>query len=183
MELACNYENGPLAIRYPRGNTAELDENKSPQIEFGKAHILRKGQDVALFAVGSMVDTAEEVADVLEAKGFSAAVINARFVKPLDEKVIVQFGGKVKLLVSLEENTIHGGFGSGVLESLSEKGMCVPTLQIGVPDRFIAQGSPEEQRQAAELSPEQISTRILERLPVTEKEINKKRNDLQKVSA
>ena len=183
MELACNYENGPLAIRYPRGNTAELDENKSPQIEFGKAHVLRKGQDVALFAVGVMVDTAEEVADVLEAKGFSAAVINARFVKPLDEKVIVQFGGKVKLLVSLEENTIHGGFGSGVLESLSEKGMCVPTLQIGVPDRFIAQGSPEEQRQATELSPEQISTRILERLPVTEKEINKKRNDLQKVSA
>ena len=183
MELACNYENGPLAIRYPRGNTAELDENKSPQIEFGKAHILRKGQDVALFAVGVMVDTAEEVADVLEAKGFSAAVINARFVKPLDEKVIFQFGGKVKLLVSLEENTIHGGFGSGVLESLSEKGMCVPTLQIGVPDRFIAQGSPEEQRQATELSPEQISTRILERLPVTEKEINKKRNDLQKVSA
>ena len=183
MELACNYENGPLAIRYPRGNTAELDENKSPQIEFGKAHILRKGQDVALFAVGSMVDTAEEVADVLEAKGFSAAVINARFVKPLDEKVIFQFGGKVKLLVSLEENTIHGGFGSGVLESLSEKGMCVPTLQIGVPDRFIAQGSPEEQRQATELSPEQISTRILERLPVTEKEINKKRTDLQKVSA
>ena len=183
MELACNYENGPLAIRYPRGNTVELDENKSPQIEFGKAHILRKGQDVALFAVGSMVDTAEEVADVLEAKGFSAAVINARFVKPLDEKVIFQFGGKVKLLVSLEENTIHGGFGSGVLESLSEKGMCVPTLQIGVPDRFIAQGSPEEQRQATELSPEQISTRILERLPVTEKEINKKRNDLQKVSA
>ena len=182
MELACNYENGPLAIRYPRGNTAELDENKSPQIEFGKAHILRKGQDVALFAVGTMVDTAEEVADVLEAKGFSAAVINARFVKPLDEKVIVQFGGKVKLLVSLEENTIHGGFGSGVLESLSEKGMCVPTLQIGVPDRFIAQGSPEEQRQATELSPEQISTRILERLPVTEKEINKKRTDLQKVS-
>ena len=183
MELACNYENGPLAIRYPRGNTVELDENKSPQIEFGKAHVLRKGQDVALFAVGTMVDTAEEVADVLETKGFSTAVINARFVKPLDEKVIFQFGGKVKLLVSLEENTIHGGFGSGVLESLSEKGMCVPTLQIGVPDRFIAQGSPEEQRQATELSPEQISTRILERLPVTEKEINKKRTDLQKVSA
>lgn len=183
MELACNYENGPLAIRYPRGNTAELDENKSPQIEFGKAHILRKGQDVALFAVGSMVDTAEDVADVLEAKGFSTAVINARFVKPLDEKVIVRFGGKVKMLVSLEENTIHGGFGSGVLETLSEKGICVPTLQIGVPDRFIAQGSPDEQRQAAELSPEQISTRILERLPVTEQEINKKRTDLQKVSA
>jgi len=183
MELASNYETGPLAIRYPRGNTAELDEKKIPQIEYGKAHVLRKGQDVALFAVGSMVDTAEKVADLLEEKGYSAAVVNARFVKPLDGNVIVQFAEKVKLLVSLEENTIHGGFGSGVLETLSEQGICVPTLQIGVPDRFIAQGSPEEQFQAAELSPEQISKRILERLPATAEKIDKKRTDLQKVSA
>jgi len=183
MELASNYETGPLAIRYPRGNTAELDEKKIPQIEYGKAHILRKGQDVALFAVGSMVDTAEKVANLLEKKGYSAAVVNARFVKPLDGNVVVQFAEKVKLLVSLEENTIHGGFGSGVLETLSEQGICVPTLQIGVPDRFIAQGSPEEQFQAAELSPEQISKRILERLPATVEKIDKKRIDLQKVSA
>lgn len=183
MELASNYETGPLAIRYPRGNTAELDEKKIPQIEYGKAHIVRKGQDVALFAVGSMVDTAEKVADLLEEKGYSTAVVNARFVKPLDGNVIVQFAEKVKLLVSLEENTIHGGFGSGVLETLSEQGICVPTLQIGVPDRFIAQGSPEEQFQAAELSPEQISKRILERLPATVEKIDKKRIDLQKVSA
>ena len=183
MELASNYETGPLAIRYPRGNTAELDEKKIPQIEYGKAHILRKGQDVALFAVGSMVDTAEKVADLLEEKGYSTAVVNARFVKPLDGNVVVQFAEKVKLLVSLEENTIHGGFGSGVLETLSEQGICVPTLQIGVPDRFIAQGSPEEQFQAAELSPEQISKRILERLPATAEKIDKKRIDLQKVSA
>jgi len=138
---------------------------------------------VALFAVGSMVDTAEKVADLLEEKGYSTAVVNARFVKPLDGNVIVQFAEKVKLLVSLEENTIHGGFGSGVLETLSEQGICVPTLQIGVPDRFIAQGSPEEQFQAAELSPEQISKRILERLPATVEKIDKKRIDLQKVSA
>jgi 1-deoxy-D-xylulose-5-phosphate synthase len=183
MELASNYETGPLAIRYPRGNTAELDEKKIPQIEYGKAHVLRKGQDVALFAVGSMVDTAEKVADLLEEKGYSTAVVNARFVKPLDGNVVVQFAEKVKLLVSLEENTIHGGFGSGVLETLSEQGICVPTLQIGVPDRFIAQGSPEEQFQAAELSPEQISKRILERLPATVEKIDKKRTDLQKVSA
>ena len=183
MELASNYETGPLAIRYPRGNTAELDEKKIPQIEYGKAHVLRKGQDVALFAVGSMVDTAEKVANLLEKKGYSVAVVNARFVKPLDGNVVVQFAEKVKLLVSLEENTIHGGFGSGVLETLSEQGICVPTLQIGVPDRFIAQGSPEEQFQAAELSPEQISKRILERLPATVEKIDKKRIDLQKVSA
>lgn len=175
MELACNYESGPLAIRYPRGNTAELDDKKSPPLEFGKAHISRKGKDVALFAVGLMVDTAEQVAKLLEKKGYSTAVINARFVKPLDEEVIVKFGQKVKMLVTLEENTVHGGFGSAVLETLSENGICLPTFQIGVPDRFFAQGSPEEQRESAELNPEQIYYRILERLPVMVKKMNTKR--------
>ena len=175
MELAYNHESGPLAIRYPRGNTANLDERNSPPLEFGKAQILRKGKDVALFAVGLMVDAAEQVADLLEKNGYSTAVINARFVKPLDEDVIVQFCGEIQLLVSLEENTIHGGFGSGILETLSNKGICVPTLQIGAPDRFIAQGTPDEQLTASELSTEQIYSRILERLPVPVKKIRKKR--------
>ena len=183
MELAYSYERGPSAIRYPKGNTVELDEKKSPQIELGKAHILRKGKDVALFAVGLMVDTAEIVAEVLEAKGFSTAVINARFVKPLDENVIVQFAKKVKILVSLEENTIHGGFGSGVLEILSAKGICVPTLQIGVPDCFIAQATPEEQRESAGLNPEQISTRILKRLSLHADNLNQKRSEMHKLIA
>ena len=183
MELAYNHEIGPLAIRYPRGNTDELDEKKIAPLEFGKAHILRKGKDVALFAIGLMVDVAVHVAELLEKRGYSTAVINTRFVKPLDDEVIVQFGGKVKLLVSLEENTIHGGFGSGVLETLSENEICVPTLQIGVPDRFISQGSPDEQLSAAELSPEQIFYRILERLPVLGEKMNKNRKVQQKILA
>ena len=183
MELAYNHEIGPLAIRYPRGNTDELDEKKIAPLEFGKAHILRKGKDVALFAIGLMVDVAVHVAELLEKRGYSTAVINTRFVKPLDDEVIVQFGGKVKLLVSLEENTIHGGFGSGVLETLSENEICVPTLQIGVPDRFISQGSPDEQLNAAELSPEQIFYRILERLPVLGEKMNKNRKVQQKILA
>ena len=183
MELAYNHEIGPLAIRYPRGNTDEIDEKKIAPLEFGKAHILRKGKDVALFAIGLMVDVAVHVAELLEKRGYSTAVINTRFVKPLDDEVIVQFGGKVKLLVSLEENTIHGGFGSGVLETLSENEICVPTLQIGVPDRFISQGSPDEQLSAAELSPEQIFYRILERLPVLGEKMNKNRKVQQKILA
>ena len=176
MELAYNNESGPSAIRYPRGNTANPDENDCSQLEFGKAQILRKGKDIALFAIGSMVDIAEETADLLEKNGYSVAVVNARFVKPLDEDVIVRLGREVQLLVSLEENTIHGGFGSGVLETLSVSGICVPTLQLGVPDRFIAQGSPDEQLRSAELSMEQIYSRILERLPVpAHKKIRKKR--------
>ena len=183
MEFACNYEKGPLAIRYPKASTAEVDENKSPQLEFGKAYILRKGEDVALFAVGLMVDTAEDVADLLQAKGYSTAVINARFVKPLDEKMIVNFGNKVKLLVSMEENTRHGGFGSGVLETLSENGIRVPTLLIGAPDRFIEQASQEEQRKAANLNAEQIFMRILERIHLPAEKIANKRTGLQKIHA
>ena len=176
MELAYNNESGPSAIRYPRGNTANPEENDCSQLEFGKAQILRKGKDIALFAIGLMVDIAEQIADLLEKNGYSVAVVNARFVKPLDEDVIVRLGREVQLLVSLEENTIHGGFGSGVLETLSVSGICVPTLQLGVPDRFIAQGNPDEQLRSAELSMEQIYSRILERLPVpAHKKIRKKR--------
>ena len=176
MELAYNNESGPSAIRYPRGNTANPDDNDCSQLEFGKAQILRKGKDIALFAIGLMVDIAEQIADLLEKNGYSVAVVNARFVKPLDEDVIVRLGREVQLLVSLEENTIHGGFGSGVLETLSVSGICVPTLQLGVPDRFIAQGNPDEQLRSAELSMEQIYSRILERLPVpAHKKIRKKR--------
>ena len=184
MELAYNNESGPSAIRYPRGNTANPEENDCSQLEFGKAQILRKGKDIALFAIGSMVDIAEEAADLLEKNGYSVAVVNARFVKPLDEDVIVRLGREVQLLVSLEENTIHGGFGSGVLETLSVSGICVPTLQLGVPDRFIAQGNPDEQLRSAELSMEQIYSRILERLPVpAHKKIRKKRTVSPKILA
>ena len=176
MELAYNNESGPSAIRYPRGNTANLDDNDCSQLEFGKAQILRKGKDIALFAIGLMVDIAEQTADLLGKNGYSVAVVNARFVKPLDEDVIVRLGREVQLLVSIEENTIHGGFGSGVLETLSVRGICVPTLQLGVPDRFIEQGNPDEQLRSAELSMEQIYSRILERLPVpAHKKIRKKR--------
>ena len=184
MELAYNNESGPSAIRYPRGNTANPNENDCSQLEFGKAQILRKGKDIALFAIGLMVDIAEQTADLLEKNGYSVAVVNARFVKPLDEDVIVRLGREVQLLVSLEENTIHGGFGSGVLETLSVSGICVPTLQLGVPDRFIAQGNPDEQLRSAELSMEQIYSRILERLPVpAHKKIRKKRTVSPKILA
>ena len=130
-----------------------------------------------------MVEKAELVADLLEQQGVYASVINARFVKPLDEDLIVNLGRDAKLLVSLEENTIHGGFGSGVLEILSKNRICIPTLQIGVPDRFIPQGSPEEQLNEAELNVEQIYGRVLEKLPEVVKKIRKKRTMDQKKRA
>ncbi|MBC8259326.1 MAG: 1-deoxy-D-xylulose-5-phosphate synthase [SAR324 cluster bacterium] len=183
MELAYNHDSGPLAIRYPRGNTAELDEKTCLPFKLGKSQLLRQGKNIALFAVGLMIETALQVADLLEDKGYSTAVINGRFVKPLDEKIILQFGRQVSLLVSLEENTIHGGYGSGILETLSANGVSVQTLQIGVPDRFIGQDSPEEQRKTAGLSSNQIYNRILERLSEFTIRTSKKRRSAAKKHA
>ena len=183
IEFSLNYETGPLAIRYPRANTTELDENQIPPLEFGKAQILRKGQNVALFAVGTMVEKAEKVADLLEKHGVFASVINARFVKPIDEDLVVELSRKAKLVVSLEENTIQGGFGSAMLEILSKNKICNPMLQIGAPDRFIPQGSLEEQLNEAELNVEKIYGRVLENLPEVVKKIRKKRTMEQKKRA
>ena len=97
--------------------------------------------------------------------------------------MIVNFCGDAKLLVSLEENTTHGGFGSGMLEILSNNDICIPTLQIGAPDRFIPQGSPEEQLNEAELKVEQIYCRVLEKIPEVVKKIRKKRIIEQKKRA
>ena len=164
IEFAHGYEAGPSAVRYPRGNTASLEEASVPPIELGKSHLLQPGRDVALLAIGTMVAIAEEVAEALKADGFSVAVVNARFVKPLDTTLIAEFAASVRLMVTLEENTAHGGFGSGVLEVLSGIGAVVPTQVFGIPDRFIAQGSPEEQREDAGLSAEQVLAKIRERL-------------------
>lgn len=153
MDFAYHYNKGPCAVRYPRGNTDQTDPSPVAPIALGKALILKEGHDIALFAVGVMVKTALEVAKLLEERGYSVGVINARFVKPLDEDIIYLFGKTVQLIVTLEENTIHGGFGSGVLEKLSEHGLNTPlTLTLGVPDRYIAQASPNQQQEDAGLS-------------------------------
>ena len=91
-------------------------------------------------------------------------MVNGRFVKPLDAELITALASTAHLLVTLEENTVHGGFGSGVLEVLSEAGVTVPTQVFGILDRFIAQGSPDQQREEAGLSAEQVLAKIRERL-------------------
>ena len=111
-----------------------------------------------------MVAVAEEVAEALQADGFSVAVVNGRFVKPLDAELITSLATTVRLLVTLEENTAHGGFGSGVLEVLSQAGVTVPTQVFGIPDRFIAQGSPDQQHEDAGLSADQVLAKIRKRL-------------------
>jgi len=135
---------GPAAVRYPRGAGAGcvLDE-KLVTIPIGKAEILKKGSHVTLLAAGSTVRVAAEAAGVLAGRGIDAAVINARFVKPLDEECILHYAKQTGILFILEEHVLHGGFGSAVLELLSARGLKDIRVQcFGVPDVFVEHGSP-----------------------------------------
>jgi 1-deoxy-D-xylulose-5-phosphate synthase len=123
-----------------------------------------------------MVETAIAVAEILEEQGLSVAVINARFIKPLDEELLQKFAKNCQLIVTLEENVIAGGFGSAVLESLQQFGTVAPVQTIGLPDRYISQGSPEQQREEAGLSVTKIVGSITGRLREIQLKSNKFRN-------
>ncbi|MDO8886522.1 1-deoxy-D-xylulose-5-phosphate synthase [Candidatus Oleimmundimicrobium sp.] len=133
--------NGPVAIRYPRGPVLGVKYSKRfKKIKVSEAEIVKEGKDVCLLAIGRMVQKSYEACNVLEDMGISCTLVNARFVKPLDEKTISELAMKHKLIVSIEENTLLGGFGSSVLELLAAKGISVPFLQLGLPDNFITHG-------------------------------------------
>ena len=142
MVKSCIHYECPVAVRYPRGSSLGVPMDPEPEpLPLGQGELLRDGEDVALVAVGVMVHHALEAADRLAQEGISAAVINARFVKPLDEELIGQVAKKVKCLLTMEEGCRMGGFGSAVLESLSEQGLWhLPTKVLGLPDIYIEQG-------------------------------------------
>ncbi len=134
---------GPIAIRYPRESipTEELDDVPAP-IEHGRGELLRDGEDLALFALGAMVIPALEAAEALEEEGISTAVINARFAKPVDWRLLEEWCGRVPMLVTLEDHALQGGFGSAVLETASDHRLDLNKIRrIGIPDRFIEHGS------------------------------------------
>lgn len=132
--------NGPAAVRYPRGKGpgAAVEESMT-LLPIGKAEVRRKGKGIAILAFGSMVTPALEAGETLD-----ATVINMRFIKPLDEACILEMAASHDLIVTVEENTVAGGAGNGVNEVLNAHGIKTPILTIGLPDRFIEQGSREE---------------------------------------
>ncbi len=134
--------NGPAAVRYPRdeGRGCRLDDPLRI-LPLGRAEVIRDGSDIALFAVGSMVEIAETAAEVLEDQGISTAVINARFVKPVDSGLIVKYAGTAGRIITIEENVLHGGFGGRVLEVINNSGISgVGVKTMGLPDRFVEHG-------------------------------------------
>lgn len=132
----------PVAIRYPKGNfPPPRGGGKFRKLAIGKAQILRQGKDVAIFALGSMVSPAEEACQNLAKKKVSPILVNSRFVKPLDEDLIVELASRTRKILTVEEGVLKGGFGSAVLELLQEKGVndC-RVKRLGLPEKFLEQG-------------------------------------------
>jgi 1-deoxy-D-xylulose-5-phosphate synthase len=138
---------GPSAIRYPRGVGAGVARKAEPQaIPLGKAEVLRDGSDVAILGLGPMVTLAKELAGRLERDGYSAAVVNPRFIKPLDREMLELYARRVAAFITFEDHVRMGGFGSAVIEALEEMGIAIPVVRIGWPDRFIEHGKVDDLR-------------------------------------
>jgi 1-deoxy-D-xylulose-5-phosphate synthase len=146
----------PSAIRYPRGTGPGIKPGKAMKpLRLGRAEVRREGSKIALLAFGAMVATAEAVAGALD-----ATVVNMRFVKPLDEELLLRLANSHRAFVTLEDNAVTGGAGSGVNECLASHGVALPILNLGIPDRFIEHGSRNECLAAAGLDAESVEAAV-----------------------
>lgn len=152
--------NHPLAIRYPRGTAYDgLKEFNSP-IEYGKSEIIYKEKDIALLAVGSMVEVAVEIREALKAKGYSVTLVNARFVKPVDEKLLENLNENHRLIVTMEENVLNGGFGERVLRIARDMNLKCKVINVAIPNVYVEHGNIEILKKEIGLDKETILNKI-----------------------
>jgi 1-deoxy-D-xylulose-5-phosphate synthase len=153
---------GPSAIRYPRGVGPGATRKPEPQVlPVGKAEIIKDGYDVAILGLGPMITLAKELAARLECAGYSAAIINPRFIKPIDREMLATYAGRVAAFVTFEDHVKMGGFGSAVIEALAELGRSVPVVRIGWPDRFIEHGKVDALRAKYGVSVDEAQAQVL----------------------
>ncbi|MAV11794.1 MAG: 1-deoxy-D-xylulose-5-phosphate synthase [Synechococcus sp. MED850] len=165
MLVTCLSHDGPTALRIPRGSgigAALMEEGWEP-LPIGRGELLREGDDLLIVAYGAMVHPALATATLLEEVGLSATVINARFLRPLDQALIHPLARRIGRVVTMEEGALPGGFGSAVLESLSDESISVDMLRIGVPDQLVDHATPQQSKEALGLTPVQMMTRIRDR--------------------
>jgi 1-deoxy-D-xylulose-5-phosphate synthase len=158
-----NYTDGPIAMRYPRGNGVGvplMEEGWEP-IDIGKGEILRNGDDILLVGYGTMVYPALQVAEILSEHGIEATVVNARFVKPLDTDLILPLAQRLGKVVTMEEGCLMGGFGSAVMEALQDNDVVVPVKRFGVPDILVDHAKPDESKADLGLTSSQMAENIL----------------------
>jgi 1-deoxy-D-xylulose-5-phosphate synthase len=153
---------GPSAIRYPRGVVAGVQRKAEPQVlPIGKAEVLQDGGDVAILGLGPLVAMARELGARLEREGYSVAMVNPRFIKPIDREILAQYAKRVAAFVTFEDHVRMGGFGSAVVESLDEMGFTLPVVRIGWPDQFIEHGKVDDLRQKHGLSVDAAMEQVL----------------------
>ena len=160
LKFAVNFD-GPVAIRYPRGEAYAGLENFRAPIEMGKAEPIYEEKDILLLAVGSMVKEAEEVRRILKDRGLHCSLTNARFVKPVDTDYIIAAAQTHPLIVTMEENVASGGFGEKVRECIDDARAEARVLQIAIPDEFVTHGKPEILMQQIGLDAQSVADRIL----------------------
>jgi 1-deoxy-D-xylulose-5-phosphate synthase len=156
---------GPCALRIPRGEGegVPLAEEGFEPLEIGRGELLADGDDLLIVAYGAMVHPAMATAGLLQEQGVRAAVINARFLRPLDEALILPMARRIGRVVTMEEGCLPGGFGAAVTETLVDHDVLVPVLRIGIPDVLVDHASPAQSKQSLGLTPPQMAERILER--------------------
>nr|WP_275983784.1 1-deoxy-D-xylulose-5-phosphate synthase [Paenibacillus hamazuiensis] len=168
LKTAIDYNDGPIAVRYPRinGVGVAMDDELVP-IPIGKWEVHREGDAAAILAVGPMVQIAEEAAEQLGKEGVRVRIVNARFIKPLDEKMLLELAGERMRIITIEEGSVQGGFGSAVLEFYSQQNLLsqLTVKTVGIPDYFVEHGSVAEQRQEVGLTAERIVTEVRALLP------------------
>ncbi|MEQ9234548.1 1-deoxy-D-xylulose-5-phosphate synthase [Coleofasciculus sp. E2-BRE-01] len=159
-----NYTDGPIAMRYPRGNGygVPLMEEGWDGLPIGKGEILRNGDDILLIGYGSMVYPTMQTAEILSEHGIEATVVNARFVKPLDTELILPLAQRIGKVVTLEEGCLMGGFGSAVAEALSDNNVLVPVKRFGVPDKLVDHAKPDQSKADLGLTPSQMAEQVRE---------------------
>ena len=157
-------QDGPAAIRYSRGEACMEFEEMRAEIVPGKSEEMAQGDDLVIYALGSMVSEAWKTVQILKQRGIHAALVNARFLKPLDRESILRAGEKYPLLVTMEENVLTGGFGQSVEAVLEQAGIHTDVLTIGIEDCFVPHGNVDVLRQALRIDSESAAERIERKL-------------------
>lgn len=160
---AVYYKKGPVAVRYPRGSALGVPmKDEFEMYPIGKGELIQKGENVAILAVGSMVDYAEKALPLLKEQGINAGLYNMRFVKPIDTDILDEAASNYSSIVTLEENSIVGGFGSAVAEYLMDRGFKNDLLRVGLPDHFVDHGTQTELHEQLKIDPKGITERVSE---------------------
>ena len=164
LVFAAENMNTPVAIRYPKGEIPKTDNDKLSKLIYGKGEVIKRGKGLMIWAVGNTLSAACAAANKAKDAGYDITVVNARFVKPFDKELLKELSSDHKIMITLEENVLSGGFGSMILEDIRENGYDITLDICAVDDKFVGHGTLEQQRKHHNLDDESVTQRVLKHL-------------------